>query len=227
MQENILVQLMMPALDFFYGITKDLGAFGGYGGAIILLTLAIKVAFWSLTAKQYESMAAMKKIQPKIKELQKKHKQDPQKMQTEMMVLYKEHGVNPLGGCLPLLIQLPFMIALFATLSSQSFINIASGKEFLWIQNISVAETGLPILALLVAISTYLSQKTMDADPQQQKMMMFMPIILFFIAQKINAGVLLYWVISNLITSYQQAYMQKQKYVKEEVAVAEITEIKK
>jgi len=113
---NFLAQIMTPALEFFFQITRN------YGLAIILLTLVIKAAFWSLTAKQYESMAAMKKIQPKIKALQTKHKGTPEKMQKEIMVLYKEHGVNPIGGCLPLLIQLPFMIALFASVNSKEFL---------------------------------------------------------------------------------------------------------
>jgi len=250
---NFFVQIMMPALDFFYQITRN------YGLAIILLTLAIKFAFWSMTAKQYESMEAMKKIQPKIKELQKKHKQNPQKMQTEMMVLYKEHGVNPLGGCLPMLIQLPFMIALFTTLRSPEFMQITAGKAFLWIKNISFAETmdfgntadamyqtasasgltsgfntflvsggfAIPILALLVGVTTYFTQKMMAADPEQQKMMALMPVFMVFICFKLNAGVLLYWIVSNILTAFQQWYIKREKMVKEEVAVAEIIEKKK
>ncbi|MDC0977707.1 membrane protein insertase YidC [bacterium] len=245
---------MLPALDFFYQFTNN------YGLAIILLTLAIKAAFWSLSAKQYESMDAMKKIQPKIKALQAKHKKEPEKMQKEMMVLYKEHGVNPLGGCLPLLVQLPFMIALFTTLNSNEFLTRTTGKAFFWIQNVSFPETAnftsilaktshalyskvatlslsgfnsslivagnaLPILALLVGLSTYYSQKMMSVEPEQQKMMAFMPVFMVFICFNLNSGVLLYWIVSNVVTAYQQYYMKKQKYVKEEVAVAEIEHI--
>jgi YidC/Oxa1 family membrane protein insertase len=224
--------------------------------AIILLTLAIKAAFWSMTEKQYESMSSMRKIQPKIKELQQKHKQDPQKMQQEMMVLYKEHGVNPFSGCLPMLIQLPFMIALFSTLSNPAFLMKSAGKAFLWIKNISFVETlnfahpgklppaqlqyiaenhltgfnsylaigasAIPLLALLVAISTYFSQKTMDIDPEQQQMMALMPVMLFFLSYNLNAGVLLYWVVSNLVTTFQQLYIKRNRLVKEELAVVEI-----
>ena len=245
---NIFIQIIMPALDFFYQITRN------YGLAIIFLTLAIKLAFWSLTAKQYESMDAMKKLQPKIKDLQTKHKENPQKMQTEMMGLYKEHGVNPMGGCLPMLIQLPIMIALFTTLRSPEFLNIAAGKSFFWIRDISFAETmnftntadamysaaqamglttgyntvlifnglALPLLAVIIAISTYYMQKQTVADAAQQKMMAMMPVFMFFICIKINAGVLLYWAVSNIFTYVQQSYMQKQKHNKEKAGIVEV-----
>jgi YidC/Oxa1 family membrane protein insertase len=229
--------IVMPILDFFYQMT------GNYGLAIILLTVAVKLAFWNLTNKQYESMAAMRKIQPKMKELQKQHKDNPQKMNQEMMVLYKEHGVNPFGGCLPMLIQLPVMIALFSTLNSKLFHNIAAGKSFLWISNISFAETAklagggwnsllvmgstvLPVLAILVSVTTWLTQKTMDMDPDQQAMMAFMPVLLLFISYNLNAGVLLYWVVSNGLTAFQQVYVKKHNMIKEEVAVIEVKPIK-
>lgn len=253
---NFLVQITLPALDFFYEMTKN------YGLAIILLTGAIKLAFWNLTAKQYESMEAMQKIQPKMKALQEKHKGNPQKMQEEMIVLYKEHGVNPFGGCLPMLIQLPILIALFSTLSSPEFIAKTMGKSFLWIRNISFAETlnfdavlanskhlmfskvselglhgynttlllgafAVPVLAFLVGLTTYYSQKSVSGmDPQQKQMLAFMPLFLVFISFNLNAGVLLYWIVSNLLTAIQQTYMQKNKKIKEEIAVGKITPIK-
>lgn len=254
---NILVQITLPALDFFFEMTKN------YGLAIILLTVAIKLVFWNMTAKQYESMEAMKKIQPKLKALQEKHKSNPQKLQEEMIVLYKEHSINPFSGCLPMLIQLPVLFALFATLGSPEFISKTAGKAFLWIRNISFAETmnfdqvlasvkhpsnalvsalslhgfntsllvgatAIPVLALLVGLTTYYSQKTMGGmDPQQQRMMAFMPIFLVFISINLNAGVLIYWIVSNALTAIQQQYIQKQKaVVKEEVAIGKITPIK-
>jgi len=253
---NILVQITLPALDFFFEMTKN------YGVAIILLTVAIKLVFWNMTAKQYESMEAMKKIQPKLKALQEKHKSNPQKLQEEMIVLYKEHSINPFSGCLPMLIQLPVLFALFATLGSPEFIAKTAGKTFLWIRNISFAETmnfdlvantvkhpshllvsslglhgfntplligtmAIPLLAILVGVTTYYSQKSMGGmDPQQQRMMAFMPIFLVFISINLNAGVLLYWIVSNALTAVQQQYIQKQKPIKEELAVGQITHIK-
>jgi YidC/Oxa1 family membrane protein insertase len=203
-------------------------------------------------------MAAMKKIQPKLKEIQDKHKKDPKKLQQEMMVLYKEHGVNPFSGCLPLLIQLPIMIGLYATLSAPEFLHKTAGKGFLWIQNISFVETldfgkiaathplasmvsalglhglntsfvvsgfALPLLAVLVAITTYYSQKSMDLPKEQQSLMVFMPIMMYFICQSLNAGVLLYWVVSNVLTTVQQLYIQKGKTVTDDVTIVEVDRI--
>jgi YidC/Oxa1 family membrane protein insertase len=253
---NFFVEITLPILDFFYAMTHN------YGVAIIMLTVVIRLAFWNLTNKQYQSMESMKAIQPKVKALQDKHKKEPEKMQRELLVLYKEHGVNPLAGCLPMLIQLPVLIALFTTLNSAAFIAKSTGKAFLWIKNISFAEnlnfsevllkpdhlqfesvsvlglTGfnsllvfggiaLPILALLVALSTYYSQKSMSMEPQQQKMMAFMPVFLFFISFNLNAGVLLYWTVSNLLTGFQQQYIKNQKVIKEKVVVGEIDHLKK
>jgi len=230
---NLFVQLMLPAVEFFYNITHN------YGMAIIFVTIAIKIAFYQMNAKQFESMHLMKKIQPMIKEIQKKHKKDPEKLQKETMRLYQEHGVNPLAGCLPLLLQLPFLIALFTTLNSPQFAELTGAKSFLWIKNITLAETAqiaesvfntsfvlggyaLPLLAILVGLSTYYSQKTMSVDPEQQKMMAFMPVFMMFICMRLNAGVLLYWIVSNVLTGIQQQYMKNQRYVKEEIAVVEI-----
>lgn len=249
---NVFIQIFLPALDFFYEMTRN------YGLAIILLTVVVKAAFWQMTSKQYTSMAAMKKIQPKMKVLQEKHKKDPQKLQQEMMVLYKEHGVNPFSGCLPLLIQLPIMIGLYATLTAPEFLNKTAGKAFLWIQNISFVETlnfsaipathpqaamvanlglqgfnsalvfggqALPLLALLVALTTYYSQKTMDLPKEQQSLMVMMPIMMFFICASLNAGVLLYWVVSNVLTTVQQIYIQKGDTVADDVTIVEIDHI--
>lgn len=255
---NSFVQVMLMSLDFFFQITRN------YGVAIILLTLAIKAAFWNMTAKQYESMAAMRKMQPKMKAIQEKHKKDPQKMNQELMVLYKEHGVNPFSGCLPMLVQLPILIMLFTMLNSNEFLAKTEGKAFLWLKDISYVETmdfssekdtkhlnpahqkylaeqglsgfntillfgglAFPLLAILVALSTHYSQKTMDMEPEQQKMMAFMPIMMLFICYTLNAGVLLYWITSNLATVFQQVYMKKHKMVKEAVGTVEVIKPKK
>lgn len=246
--------------DFFIEILKFFGGNFGYGMAIILLTLLIKAIFWPLNAKQYESMSAMRKIQPKLKELQTKHKDNPQLLQKEMMDLYKKHNMNPLSGCLPMLIQLPILFMLYAALNSTTFINLpAEGKGFLWIKDISFVETlnfskfqnehekterkderrqalynlvrnnpqryidvntrlkintgsgviGIPLLALLVALTAYYSQKTMDVDPEQQKMMAFMPIMMLLICFNLSAGISIYLAVSNLTTAIQQMYMKK------------------
>ncbi|MDR1114108.1 MAG: YidC/Oxa1 family membrane protein insertase [Candidatus Margulisbacteria bacterium] len=127
--------------NFFIEVLKFFGANLNYGLAIILLTVLIKLIFWPLTAKQFESMAAMRKIQPKLKELQEKYRSDPQTLQKKMLELYKTHNMNPLSGCLPMLIQLPILFALYAALNSVAFINLDGGKDFLWINDISFKET--------------------------------------------------------------------------------------
>lgn len=252
---NVFIQIFLPALDFFYEVTKN------YGLAIILLTIVVKAAFWQMTAKQYTSMAAMKKIQPKLKVLQEKHKKDPQKLQKEMMVLYKEHGVNPFSGCLPLIIQLPILIGLYSALSCKEFLMKTAGKSFLWIKDISFSEvfnfsdqvhwpksfpdyqiqhitaahlegfnsllpfSSVSILAILVALLTYWSQKSMDLPKEQQSMLMIMPVMMFFLCQSMNAGVGIYIAVSTLLTWAQQVYIQKGTTVADDVTIVEVERI--
>jgi len=206
--------LMIEGISSFYALT------GSYGWAIIMLTIVVKLILYPLSMKQFHSMQGMKKIQPKIKELQKKFKDKPEQMQKELIKVYKDNKVNPLGGCLPLLIQLPIIIALFTTLRSEAFINLPGDKSFLWIANLSqpdlimLGELPIPIMAFIVGITTYLSQMAMTVDKEQQKMMAFMPFMLFFISINLNSGVLLYWSVSNLLTSFQQQYMEKRAAAK-------------
>jgi len=242
---NILIDLTFPVLEFFFQITRN------YGWAIIFLTIAIRAALYPLSAKQYESMSAMQNIQPKLKEVQKKHGHDPQKMQQETLALYKEHGVNPFGGCLPVLIQLPVIIALFATLNNpevQAVIrNAGAAGTFFWIKDFATPEWMQPVFAqavkgfpllkfltplvLLVGLSTYLAQVTMTSsaakDQAQAKMLLWMPLFMLFICANLPTGVLLYWTTSNILMAAQQYFLSKQQVVKERVAVIEIEVEKK
>jgi YidC/Oxa1 family membrane protein insertase len=226
---NIFIDITFPALEFFFQITKN------YGLAIVLLTTAVRLAMYPLSVKQYESMHAMSKIQPKVKELQKKHGKDAQKFQQESMALYKEHNVNPLGGCLPLLLQFPIMIALFTTLRNEEVIKImleSGASTFFWIKNLGMVDPAViltigkfPItpLGILIGISTYLTQKTMVvSDQSQAKMMAWMPILMVFFAGAFPAGVSIYWITSNLLMAAQQYSLSKQKLVKEQVGVIEV-----
>lgn len=211
----LVKEIMLPMLKFFYD-----NIYPNYGIAIILLTILVKAIFYPLSVKQFKSMKEMQKLQPKLKEIQEKYKKEPEKLQKQMIALYKEHKVNPLGGCFPLLVQLPFLIALFYTLMDKQFKNmlIASGKggTFLWINNMAAADKTY-ILPILIAITTYLSQKTMQqtTDPSQKNMMSMMnnmmPILMFFISLKLYAGVLIYWVVSKGLTALQQYYMLNQE----------------
>ena len=239
--------------NLFLEILKFLVENVGSGLAIILLTVLIKLVFWPLTAKQYTSMAAMRKVQPKLKELQEQYRKEPQTLQQKMLALYKEHNINPFSGCLPLLIQLPILLALYATLNSIAFINLDGGKDFLWIRDISFKETqdfaryyqdnlrnietsdketrekvlyrlirenqdkfsgsnsrlpvNIPLLAILVALTTYFSQKTMGLDKEQERMMLMMPVVMLVVCLNLSAGISIYLFVSNLFAGLQQWYM--------------------
>ncbi len=193
---NFLALLILQSLTFFYGITKN------YGLSIILLTIAIKLILQPLTNKQTKSMKEMQKIQPYINEIKKKYANDTQKTNEEVMKLYKEHGVNPFGGCLPLLLQLPILFALFTALRSSVELK---GEAFLWMPDLSMADPTW-ILPIAIAISMHLQQSQMQVDPQQAAAFQFMPIFMFFITYTLPAGVLLYWGVSNILQVIQQWY---------------------
>jgi len=205
-----LSNIMLEILKFFYAI-------GGhnYGLAIIWLTIAVNIALYPLTLSSIQQMSAMQRIQPRMQELQKKHKEEPQKLQKEMMDLYKSEGVNPIGGCLPVLLKLPFFLALFWALQSKEFMGlIGQGASFLWINDIAKADQTY-IMAGLIGVSTWLSQRSMPQTPgQNQAMIWMMPIFITFISIRFPAGVQLYWVISNLMGWAQQTYIMGQKVPK-------------
>ncbi|HWQ76844.1 MAG TPA: YidC/Oxa1 family membrane protein insertase, partial [Syntrophomonas sp.] len=151
-------------------------------------------------------------IQPKAKYIQDKYKDDPQVMQQKVMELYKENGVSPFGGCLPLLIQMPIFIAFYQALFNFKFVNLAHAA-FLWIPNIGKPDPYF-ILAILAAATTYYQQKLSmvdSKDPTQKTMLYFMPLFMAFIAYKLPAGLPLYWVVFNILGIIQQLYVNSQK----------------
>ena len=203
--------LMLPILQFFYNISKN------YGVAIILLTVAVKVVLYPLTLQSTRQMKAMQKVQPELSKVQEKYKGKPEELQREMMKLYKEHGVNPLGGCLPTLAQLPFFIALFITLTSKEVTALmgsagAAANSFLWIQDLAKPDNTY-LLVLLIGLTTYWTQKMLSAvsssNPTQQQMAIIMPFFIAFVSFQFPSGVQLYWVVSNLLTILQQGYILK------------------
>ena len=206
-----LINLMIEVLKFFYEI-------GGknYGLAIIWMTIAVNLALYPLTLSSIQQMKAMTKIQPRLKELQKKYKDEPQKLQKEMMDLYKGEGVNPFGGCLPVLLKIPFFLALFWAIQSNEMLLIMqqnmAANHFLWIDNLAKADQTY-ILPVLIGVTTWLMQKTMPEMGEQAKMMnMIMPAFIILISVGFPAGVQLYWIISNIMGAAQQYYiMQKAK----------------
>jgi YidC/Oxa1 family membrane protein insertase len=185
-----------------------------YGVAIILVTIIIRVIFWPLTHKSNESMKKMQQLQPLIAELRTKYKDNPRKMQEEMMALYKANKVNPLGGCIPMLIQIPVFIALFYVLKSAIELRFA---EFLWIKDLSEPERllygsipflpwGLNILPIFMAVTqgwqTHLMPST---DPAQQKLMVFfMPVMMLVLFYNMPSALILYWTANQVIMIVQQ-----------------------
>ncbi|MGQ0286816.1 membrane protein insertase YidC [Pasteurellaceae bacterium 22721_9_1] len=175
-----------------------------WGLAIIGVTLVVKAILYPLTKAQYTSMAKMRMLQPKLQEMRERFGDDRQRMSQEMMKLYKEEKVNPLGGCLPILIQMPIFIALYWTFMEA--VELRHAPFFGWIQDLS-AQDPYYILPLLMGGSMFLLQKmspTPMTDPMQQKVMNFMPVMFTVFFLWFPAGLVLYWLVSNLITIVQQ-----------------------
>lgn len=214
---NSIVDGMTWLLNWLYQLTVNAGV-PNYGIAIILLTVIIKMALYPLSHKQMKSMLAMQQLQPKIKEIQDKWKnKDPKKMQQMIMEMYKEHNVNPAAGCLPLLVQMPILIALYRSLYAFPYANPAHAS-FIWVQNLSDKDPFF-ILPVLAGATTYLQSKmtTSMNDPTQRMMLITMPVFIAWISSTVPAGLALYWVVFNVVGSAQQYFINKQTLaVKEE-----------
>jgi YidC/Oxa1 family membrane protein insertase len=193
----------LKALRWIYGIV------GNYGVAIILLTIGIRILLFPLMHTSTVSMRKMAKVQPKVKEIQAKHKKkksDPQaraKMNQEMMALYKEEGVNPMAGCLPLLVQLPLLWALYKLFLSA--IELRHAPFFLWITDLS-AKDPLYVTPVLMTATMWLQQRLAPqaGDPQQQRIMRMMPLIFGIMFLQFPSGLVLYWLANNVVTIIQQ-----------------------
>ena len=210
---NILMEPSRKALLYSMNLFNQYLP-GGYGIAIIILTLLIRILFWPLTHKSTESMKRMQEVQPELKALQEKYKKDPQRMQQETMKLYKERRVNPMGGCLPMFIQIPVFFALFTVLRNAIELRFSS---FLWIKDLSTAENlfagsiplvgALNILPIVMSLSMIWQQKlsspgtamTPEQQQQQRIMMFMMPIMMLFFFYTMPSGLVLYWTVSNLL----------------------------
>lgn len=220
-----LVDFISQVIQFFYIVTQKIGI-PNYGLAIILFTIVVKIVLYPLTHKQMVAMRKMQELQPKIKEIQKKYKNDPQKSQQAMMELYQKHGANPFSGCWPLLIQMPILIALFTSLRTffdpmkhPEYVNLVHAK-FLWIKNLGEADPF--ILPIIVAVSTFLQQKvtTTSQDQTQKTMLYVMPLFLGWVSRSFPAGLALYWVIFSIVGAIQQVYINKKPTVAKEEASA-------
>jgi len=181
---------------------------GNYGIAIILLTILIKAIFWPLGNISYKSMKEMQKIQPKITALREKYKNDQAKLGQETMALYKTHKVNPFGGCLPILIQIPVFIGLYNTLLYA--IELRHSPFFWWIQDLS-AKDPYYITPIVMGATQFIQQKMTPTmgDPMQAKIMLAMPIIFTFIFLNFPSGLVIYWLFNNIFSIGQQLYINK------------------
>ena len=207
--------LMSVVLTALYSLTEMLGV-PSYGLAIILLTVLIKILVYPLTKKQLQSMKAMQRIQPQMKKLQDKYKDNPQMLQQKMMELYQKEGANPMSGCLPMLIQMPILMGMYYTLYGFDYGGAA--PSFLWLPSLSETDP-LYVLPFLSAATTFLQQKMMsntsEANQQMKIMMVVMPLFIGWISLNFPAGLVLYWVTMNVVQIIQQWWTNRQTDDKE------------
>ncbi len=212
---DVIAKPTLWLLNKFYSV------FGNYGIAIILVTILFKVLFWPITQKGMKSMKNMQKLQPKMAKIKEKYKDDPTRMNQEVMSLYKTYKVNPLGGCLPMVLQIPVFFALYKVLLQS--IELRHAPFMLWITDLSAPDRlylgfdipylgGFPVLTVLMGASMFLQQKMSPstADPTQAKIMMFLPLIFTFMFIKFASGLVLYWFINNLLSILQQVIINRE-----------------
>lgn len=209
MQFGFLSAISKLLLSFMYGIHKFVP---NWGWSIVIMTICIKLLFWPLSAKASRSQKRMAKIQEPMKELKEKYKDSPQKFQKEMLILFKKYKVNPIAGCLPMIIQMPIFIGLFYMLRSASELR---HESFLWVNDLSMPDTlahiaGFPInlLPLIMGISMFFQMSmapvSPTADPAQQKIFKFLPFIFLIFLYNFSSGLVLYWTVQNFLTILQQ-----------------------
>jgi YidC/Oxa1 family membrane protein insertase len=197
--------LAMPfllILNFLYAFVHN------YGIAIIILTTLVKIIFWPLGNLSYKSMKEMQKIQPKIAALKEKYKNDQAKIGQETMALYRAHKINPLSGCLPMLIQIPVFFGLYKALLYS--IELRHSPFFWWIQDLSEKDPYY-ITPIIMGVTQFIQQKMTPAmgDPMQAKIMLLMPLVLTFFFLNFPAGLVIYWLFNNILSIGQQFYINK------------------
>jgi len=215
---DLLAKPLLWLLNFLHGYIPN------YGLAIIALTLIIKAILWPLGSKSYKSMSEMKKIQPLMAQIREKYKDDKKKMNEETMALYKTYKVNPLGGCLPMVVQIPVFFALYRMLYEA--IELRHAPFMGWINDLSAPDRllhfsfsipfmdppyGIPVLTIIMGATMFIQQKMSPpmGDPTQAKMMMMMPIVFTFVFINFSSGLVLYWLVNNVVSISQQYYIQK------------------
>ena len=207
---HIIAQPLNQFLNFLYGYV------GNYGIAIIILTIIIKLLFWPLSHKSYKSMEQMKKLQPMMAKIREKYADDREKMNSEIMQLYKTYKVNPAGGCVPMLLQIPVFFALYQALLGAielrhaAFISTLPFTDLVWLADLS-AKDPFYITPLIMGATMFLQQRLSPpmGDPMQAKIMMFMPVIFTFLFLNFPSGLVVYWLVNNVLSIAQQSYMIK------------------
>ncbi len=196
------------AKPMFWLLTQLHGLIGNWGWAIVALVVVLKAAFYWLNASAYKSMAKMKAINPKVMELRERHKDNPQQMQQEMMRIYREEKVNPLGGCLPIFVQMPFFIALYWVLLSS--VEMRQAPWLGWITDLSAKDPYFILPLLMTASSLFQTWlNPTPPDPVQAKMMWIMPLAFSFMFFFFPAGLVLYWLTNNILSIAQQWFINK------------------
>jgi len=212
---DVIAKPLLLFLNFIYNYIPN------YGVAIILITVIIKILFWPLAHKSAKSMKTLQKIQPKLAKLKEKYGDDKERLNKELIQLYKTYNVNPMGGCLPMLLQIPVFFALYKVLLQS--IEIRHAPFALWITDLSAPDrlmipgvelpwiNGIPVLTLLMGASMYLQQRLIPTvgDPTQAMMMRFLPLVFTFMFINFPSGLVLYWFVNNILSIIQQYYINK------------------
>jgi YidC/Oxa1 family membrane protein insertase len=199
---TVIAKPLLYTLKFFYNYV------GNYGIAIIIITIILKALFFPLTHKSYKSMKDMQKIQPKMAALKEKYKDDRDAMNKAVMELYREHKVNPMGGCLPMVVQIPVFFALYKALMFS--IELRHAPFFLWVTDLADKDPYY-VTPVIMGISMFVQQKMTPSqmDPIQQKMMLALPVVFTFMFLSFPSGLVLYWLVNNILTIGQQMYINK------------------
>ena len=215
---DFIAKPLLWFMNYIYGVIPN------YGIAIIVMTILVKIVLWPLGSKSYKSMSEMKRLQPLMAEIREKYKHDKKQMNQEIMSLYRTYKINPMGGCLPMILQIPVFFALYRMLYQA--IELRHAPFFLWINDLSAPDRlfnfgfsipfmqppyGIPVLTVIMGATMLLQQKMSPppGDPTQAKMMMLMPIVFTVIFINFPAGLVLYWLINNTMSIAQQYFIQK------------------
>lgn len=196
------------SMPLFWLMKAFYDIFPNYGVSIIILTILVRIPFIPLINKGQASMKKLQNVQPKMAEIKERYKNDPQKMQKELMEMYKKHKVNPMGGCLPILLQIPVFFALYKVLMIA--IELRGAPFMLWVKDLSVKDPYF-ILPIVMGVTMVIQQKMTPStmDPTQQKIMMLMPVVFTFLFLSFPSGLVLYWLVNNVLSIAQQLYMNR------------------